>query len=186
MPFLPLLFTFFCSFSSTHPHLVPIFIFSLSRPLAHPWKSCFVLPIVIYWYRQNHFHDLICQIFSFSFTSPQPLRILVMIFWPTRCSLSPRFLLCCCSGLRSGYSAIWVGEQRWAEHPGNDRRAASQILGDYQCTERDHRPDGVWLEFARIKWVWLYTSLRGVCGCVFVAPGQVLEEREDERLAMTF
>lgn len=85
--------------------------------------------------------------------SVHPIRSSLSVPSPP-CSL----LFSRCSGLRSECPAICVGEQRRAEHPGNDQWAVSQILGDYQCTEWDHKPDGVWWEF----------ELNELCVCVCV------------------
>lgn len=90
--------------------------------------------------------------------------------WSSSGARSSPLLLSWRFGLRSEYPAIWVGEQRRAKHPGYDQWAVSQILGDYQCTEWDHKPDGVWWEFVRVNRVACVTIRFFLCAHVRARP----------------
>lgn len=180
MPFLPLLFTL-CVILSLAKFQFHLSLSRLSLCDASLKSIVFTLTLLISWQQTIYPREadiwvfLSPPLFCFSLFFILPLHPpwakgdcnICQCIPSGALSLSPLFLylflfLSWCLGLRSESPAIWVGEQRRAEYPGNDQWAVSQILGDYQCTEWDHKPDGVWWEFARVKWV--------VCVCDCTSP----------------
>lgn len=146
--------------SACYSHQVPIFMISLSHFPASLKSIVFLPAMLVSWKNVFPYISLTFLLYSsfipsctsYLFISSAHEVIVMYVSAPHQelflSPFSPSLpLLSRCSGLRSECPAIWVGEQHRAEYPGNDQWAVSQILGDYQCTEWDHKPDGVWWEF---------------------------------------
>lgn len=152
----------FVVFSSLHTFYAVTFLFP-GLPEKHCLSACTwkLTWISIRWTFDFLFPSLSTLPFSFLFFHNLVLSCyLYMLPYNLHCASGDRNLwywaisesLPCsyffwCFGMRSECLAIWVEELHWAEYPGNDQWAVSQLLGDYQCSKWDHKPDGGWWEF---------------------------------------